>query len=232
MAAQPVAATGLSRRRLLTGAAALSLGGCGNYQIFGEAAQSLRNLTLGPPETPIPRATVAKLPYATITAKVGDLPRGLMALGKIAGEDLHWISSNRVSIVTRRGRLVKTVGLPQDLRDTHSLGDDPIAQAPHRLTEPARSVRLLDLTKPEYYEMAIDSILTPVGPRKITILEIEFDTIKLVEQNSARALRWRFENQFWVDPEDGFVWRSEQHVSRELPPLAIEVAKPPAPTPV
>jgi hypothetical protein len=221
--------TRLSRRGLLAGAAAVSLGGCGNNQVFGEAAQTLRNLTLGPPETPIPRATVAKLPYATITAKVGDLPRGLMGLSKIAGQDLHWVASNRVSLVTRRGRLVKTVGLPQDLRDTRAVGEDPLAQAPHRLAQPARSVRLLDLARPEYYEMPIDSVLTPVGPQKITILEIEFDTVLLTEQNSARTLRWRFENQFWVDPEDGFVWKSVQHIGRELPVLQIEVAKPPAP---
>jgi hypothetical protein len=219
-----------SRRRLIAGVAALSLSSCGGpNQVFGEAGQTLRNVVFGPPETPIPRATVAKLPYASITAKVGDLPRGLMLLGRMAGQDLHWVSSNRVALITRRGRLVKTVGMPQDLRDMRMLGEDPLAQGPHRLNQPVSYARALNLERPEYYELLVDSVLTPVGPRRITILEIEFDTVLLTERNSARTINWRFENQFWVDPEDGFVWKSAQHIGREVPVLNIEVTKPPGP---
>jgi hypothetical protein len=230
MAASPPAGSAYSRRGLLAGAAALSLGGCGSsLPVFGEAATTMRNLVLGPPETPIPRATVATLPYATITAKVGDLPRGLMGLMKIDGSDLYWASSNRIAVVTRRGRLIKTVGLPQDLRDMRVSGDDPLAGAPHQLPRPVTYVRQLDLAHPDHFELVVDSELTLIGPRKITILEIEFDTILLQERNSARTLRWRFDNQFWVDPVDGFVWKSAQHIGRDVPVLNIEVAKPPAP---
>ena len=230
MAAPPPANSALSRRGLLAGATALNLGGCGSaVPVFGDAATTMRNIVLGPPETPIPRSTVATLPYATITAKVGDLPRGLMGLVRVDGADLHWAASNRVGVVTRRGRLIKTVGLPQDLRDMRMVGEDPLAAAPHQLARPTSYVRQLDLAHPDYFELPVDSELTLIGPRKITILEIEFDTILLNERNSARTLRWRFENQFWVDPVDGFVWKSAQHVGRELPPLNIEVAKPPAP---
>ena len=230
MAAPPPAGSAYSRRGLLAGAAALTLGGCGtSVPVFGDAATTARNIILGPPETPIPRATVTTLPYATITAKVGNLPRGLLGLVRVEGADLHWASSNRVALVTRRGRLIKTVGLPQDLRDMRVTGEDPLTQAPHQLSRPTQYVRQLDLAHPDFYELMVDSELSLVGPRKITILEIEFDTILLVERNSARTLRWRFENQFWVDPVDGFVWRSLQHVGREIPELVIEVAKPPAP---
>lgn len=230
MAARPPAGSALTRRGLLAGAAALSVGGCGTAgPVFGDAATTMRNLVVGPPETPIPRATVATLPYATITAKVGDLPRGLMGLMRIDGADLHWAASNRVAVVTRRGRLIKTVGLPQDLRDMRVVGVDPLGAAPHQLSKPVSYARQLDLAHPDYFELTVDSELTPIGPRKITILEIEFDTILLRERNSARTLRWRFENQFWVDPVDGFVWKSAQHIGREIPILNIEVAKPPAP---
>lgn len=230
MAAPPPAGSALTRRGLLAGAAALSLGGCGSAgPVFGDATSTMRNLILGPPETPIPRATITTLPYATITAKIGDLPRGLMGLMRIDGTDLHWASSNRVAVVTRRGRLIKTIGLPQDLRDMRVVGEDPLAAAPHQLSTPASYARQLDLAHPDFFELTVDSELTLVGPRKITILEIEFDTILLTERNSARTLRWRFENQFWVDPVDGFVWKSAQHVGREIPVLTIEVAKPPAP---
>lgn len=234
MAAAFTIGSALTRRRLLAGCAAtalggIPLGGCGSNPAFSDAAQTARNLILGPPENPIPRASVAKLPYASIAAKVGDLPRGLLALGRIDGNDQYWVSSNRIALVTRRGRLIKTVGLGQNLRDSRTEGEDPLALAPHRLTGPARHVRHLDLSDPEYYDLIVDSVLTPVGPEKITILEIEFDSILLTERNSARTLNWRFENRFWVDPGDGFVWRSIQHFGRHYPSLLIEVAKPPAP---
>ena len=205
------------------------LSGCGNNApAFSQAAETIRNLVLGVPETPIPRATVAKLPYASITAKLGDLPRGLMVLGKKDGDQQLWVSSNRVALVLRRGRVVRSIGFPQDLRNSRLLTGDPLANAPQRLERQVNYVRELDLANPDYYELLVDASLEPIKAEKITILEIEFDTILLRERNRARTLSWQFENRYWVDPGDGFVWKSVQHIGRDLPPLQIEVAKPAA----
>ena len=67
-----------------------------------------------------------------------------------------------------------------------------------------------------------------VERQKIVILDLDFDTILIREKSSARAVNWKFENLYWVDIYDGFVWKSRQHFVRGLPPMEIEVLKPPA----
>ena len=53
-------------------------------------------------------------------------------------------------------------------------------------------------------------------------------TILVREKNSARTLNWRFDNLYWVDPADGFVWKSRQVIARSFPPVHFEILKPPA----
>jgi len=64
--------------------------------------------------------------------------------------------------------------------------------------------------------------------RQLTIVGIEFDTILVRERNRARVVPWTFENLYWVDPGDGFVWQSRQHIARSFPPVAFQILKPPA----
>jgi hypothetical protein len=38
-----------------------------------------------------------------MSAKIGPAQRGLVILTKIDGKELHWLSANRIVIVTRQG---------------------------------------------------------------------------------------------------------------------------------
>ena len=78
------------------------------------------------------------------------------------------------------------------------------------------------------YGLNIESTFEVIGPRNITITEIEFDTILMVERNVAHSLNWTFQNRYWIDPFDGFVWKSRQHIARSFPPIDIEILKPAA----
>ena len=44
------------------------------------------------------------------------------------------------------------------------------------------------------------------------------------ERISNNFIGWKETNMYWVD-SDGFVWKSEQHVSPKLPRFEIEVTK-------
>jgi len=59
-------------------------------------------------------------------------------------------------------------------------------------------------------------------------VKLDFDTILVRERNSARTLNWRFKNYYWVDPSDGFVWKSCQVIVRSFSPVHFEILKPPA----
>jgi hypothetical protein len=74
----------------------------------------------------------------------------------------------------------------------------------------------------------VDSVFEKLGPRKVRIVELDFDTILVRERNVARTLKWRFENLYWVDPGDGFVWKSRQVIARGFAPVQFEILKPAA----
>jgi hypothetical protein len=219
----------VSRRKLLATSLGWLVVGCGENRSIPNAISAIRLAASGGPKTTITRQMIEKIPYASIGAKVGKGPRALLVLGRYDGPDLHWISGDRAALVTRAGRLVKTVGFPRDLRATTSTMTDPLADAPHRLTAPAPFRRTVDVREAEsYITHDLDSILIPLGPETITIAEIAFKTIHLRERNQARFANWTFQNDYWVDIYDGFVWKSRQFFARGLPPVDIEVFKPAA----
>jgi hypothetical protein len=66
----------------------------------------------------------------------------------------------------------------------------------------------------------MDATLTPAGHEQISILDTIHDVLRVDEQLSAPALHYRATNHYWVDPRDGFIWKSEQQVA---PGLALQL---------
>ena len=216
------------RRTLLTTALGLLASGCLESPTLSNAAQVLRSSFFGHPDLDIKRSAIAKLPYATMTARIGKGPPSLLVLARIERQDLHWVSGDRAILVTRGGRLVKTFGLPENLKETKGLGQDPVNGQLHLLERQIAFRRLIDIDAGRQYGMPIDSDFDVLGEQRIRILELDFDTILVRERNSSRTLNWNFDNHYWVDPGDGFVWRSSQTITRNLPPLEFEILKPAA----
>ncbi len=219
----------MTRRGFLSTGLALFTTGCLGNPVLSNAASAIKLATVGHPDPPIKRSVIARLPYATIAARFGKGPRAILVLGRNDRGDLHWISGDRAAIVTRGGRVVKTAGLSVNLKDVRAMSRDPVAAGLHALSGDATFTRFVDIDRGRLYGVPIDSRFAVVGRRAVVILELPFDTILVRERNVARTLNWSFENAYWVDPEDGFVWKSRQHVARDLPPIELEVLKPAAP---
>ena len=217
-----------TRRQFLAGSAALLASGCVESPVMLNVVDAAKYVVSGVPGVPISRDQVAKIPYASISGKIGRGPRSILILWRVEGNEQHWMSADRAVLVTRNGRVVKTAGFPENLKDTNVLGDDPVAAGLHQLVEKVTITRTIDLDMGNHYGLPIDSTLTPLGPRTITIVEIDFETILVREDNRAKTLNWNFTNYYWVDRFDGFVWKSRQHIARSFAPVEIEVLKPAA----
>jgi len=208
--------------------AACATSGCGVSPVLRNAYEAARFVTNGMPDVEISRALVDKIPYASISAKVGKGPRSLLILGRYAGDDLHWLSADNASVVTRDGRVVKTSGFPENITATNFLESDPVAGQLHLQNPPRRFSRSLDIDTDNLYGLIVDSEFVRQGDTEITIVDFNLRTILIEEINRARTINWGFSNYYWVDVFDGFVWRSVQHISRKFPPIQIEVLKPAA----
>ena len=87
--------------------------------------------------------------------------------------------------------------------------------------------RYIDLDLGSHFGLVIDSMFESLGHRTVRIVELDLETILVREKNTARTLNWQFENLYWVDPVDGFVWKSRQVIARSFPPVHFEILKPP-----
>lgn len=202
--------------------------GVGDLSLDKDLRTTFSYLINGMPDAPITRELVNTLPYASIAAKIGRRgPRGLLVLWRETTRDLLWLSVDNVAIVTRGGRVVQTAGLPYTIRGTKLLSSDPVDHKLHQIPSDTSFVREIDLVDGDTVNtVQIQSRFKVLGPRQIQITGLEFDTILVEELNQARRLNWTFTNRYWVDPADGFVWRSIQTIAREFGAIEIEVLKP------
>jgi hypothetical protein len=149
-----------------------------------------------------------------------------MVLGRYERDLLHWISSDKITLVTRDGRLVRTAGLPENLVGTNFVGDDPLVRAGNKIPGQSTSSRTIDLRPQNLFGIPVQTTLIVEGPRQIEIVGRHYSTIQIRELASVELLDWEFENLFWVDAQTGFVWKSLQYISPDLPPVEMEILKP------
>ena len=177
----------------------------------------------GAPDAPISPEYVARLPYATLGARIGRGQRSLLVLGRYDGDDRHWISADRAAVVTRNGRLTRLFGIGTDLRDTHGIDDDPVAASTFAFEGLHR--RTVDLGPAGQFGIPIESTFTVRRRETIEILDRQHDTLVVSEENRSQVVRWTFTNTFWLDFDTGYVWRSVQHFAPEMPSIEMEIYK-------
>jgi hypothetical protein len=165
---------------------------------------------------------------SSIAVRMGDGAQALLILRRYDGDDLHWISAEREVIVTRRGRVVKTYGLPQDLKDTSFLTRDPLGAPEAGFAASAECLREIDLEPAHQDGVVVRSRFATAGSEEIDILGDRFATTVLHEEGAAPDIAWNFVNQYWIDPRSGYVWKSRQFAAPQLPPLEIIIYRPAA----
>lgn len=204
----------------------LGVSGCSNNSSLIKVAGDALNVAIrGFPGTPLDRDQIEALPYASLAAKLGKGPRSLLVLGKVAKQELHWYSADHIVMVTYRGRLMKTAGLPKNLSQTLLYKDDPF-KSPRKPTPGTSAVtRVINLSPDEIYQDPVVSTWQGGESETIEIVNRRYETVRWEEVCRCKISGWKFTNTFWFDPEHALVWRSEQHIHHELPPITIEMLK-------
>jgi hypothetical protein len=197
---------------------------CGST-IYEDAGTVFSMLVSGIPDVPVTRDQIRQIPYATIRAKIANGQRSVLVLFRYDGGDLHWMSADRIALTTRAGRLVKSAGLASDLRASATVGEDPVAAGLHRLDGPVRLTRLVDIVPGSRYGVPITLTLEPQAEETVEILELTYDVVRVRETGSAPLLDWQFENTYWASRDNGFVWKSVQHLVPDLGPVELEILK-------
>ena len=162
--------------------------GCGADGVWGNAYESLKMAVMGAPELEISRQSVDQTPYAMIAVRIGKLPGAILVLSERKGGANYWLSSNNISIVTNSGRLIRTVGLDRDLNLVRIEGNDPLVNAPHRLDKKVQYSGYMEVLRPEPDNFSMQCHLEPGEAEQITIAELQFDTMHMIENCSSAIL--------------------------------------------
>lgn len=143
------------------------------------------------------------------------------------GERRLWRSAGGVVVATEGPRVVATGGLREILATSRFEGADPLQRATGIGTEDHSYTRVVDLMR-----SGSDPARMRFGLRlqcRLRPRATEAPDIVLFEERCQGAAR--FTNRFWADATTRAVFRSEQWVGEDLPPLVIEGAGPPTTVP-
>lgn len=155
--------------------------------------------------------------------------RGLARLVQEEGERRLWRTTGGVVVATEGPRVVATAGLREMLAATRfDGGADPLLRLPELGDGAIRTTRVVDVMRSGSdparmrFGLRLDCRLQAAPPPAE-------DTL-LIEETCRGAAR--FTNRFWADARSYAVFRSEQWVGEDLPPLVVEVVSAPAPAEV
>lgn len=193
---------------------------------YFEAYSAIKGSILGFEDYPISRKLVENIPYASLRLKIGKGSAGLLILEEIKGKELTYVSADNVRVVIKEGKVIRTSGLGNNLVK--------IKESKRSFTDFLNSEKLeisyysyRNYDEPVLIDLKTKVTLKKLGKEEIMILGVKYNLNKFQENIENSYLGWKVTNQYWADPKDNFVWKSEQSVSPLLPVIKYEVTKKP-----
>lgn len=204
----------------MVGCALLGIAGC--TEVSRGSLESVRLLWRGKPTLAPTAEQVAARPFYQMraTTAAGD---AVLILGNVDGPREFWYGAQGVLVVLQHGRVVMTAGLDRNLDGNRlSSPGDPFATGLHRLGTRLAYERVDDWSPGYRYGVPVHAVLRPTGSAEIDILGASRHTLLITEEITATSAGYHVTNRYWVDPSDGFVWMSEQHV---MPGLTMKLVQ-------
>jgi len=207
---------------LLTGCSNVDDASWGDY--FALLGDSVRG-TLSTQKITLEQA--ANIPYASLGYRVNDGHQGLLVLATDTNGDQIWTAASRVVLLTRGGRIARSVGLPRDRSAMTSHSATPLPPISDAINGAYRSTRLIDMPDINVYAMPLNCVTTQKGRQIITVLGTAMNTIRVDETCQANNPRWNFTDSYWLSPDTGFAWRSVQHIHPSGVKVETVIFRPP-----
>jgi hypothetical protein len=174
-------------------------------------ADTVRLVFSGKPALGLSAADVAARPYyqLQVDSKHGE---ALLVLGNVDAGREAWYSAQDEIVFLQDGLLVKSWHLGTDIDTTRLPADSPFRTGLQHVRAPVESQRMVDVSPGYRYGVMLDSRLVPAGIETVDILGTRHRLLRIDEHVRSAALGFEADNRYWVDPADGFVWKSRQTI--------------------
>ena len=169
---------------------------------------------------------IANIPYASMYLRLDGGRQLFVVLGYDEDGQQKWITQDRAMVVIQNGRLVKTLGLADNLNDVTNLQQDPL-HSPLRLTEGASWTRILSWTEKgqirtgtavSHFTRQKDEVLDLAGQK--VACRVWQEDVQLTESGKS----WH--NTFWIDTTSGEIRQAEQTLGADYFPVTTTILKP------
>jgi hypothetical protein len=169
---------------------------------------------------------IEKIPYASSLINFKKGSKSLIILESKQKNIYRWVSADSKVFLTNNGRVVGTIGLDNDL---YKINRPNIKFEEILKKGSARNyVAYYSFKKPSLNNLRVEISTEVIGIQRINIFQDFKDLILVEERLVSKKINWKKTNKYWVDPDNYYVWKSEQNISPKLPMLSLEVTKKPA----
>ncbi|GGP54591.1 hypothetical protein GCM10009347_21780 [Shewanella algicola] len=215
-----------------------TLTGCSNT--FVQIGGMFKESVIGLPDDDITAVDIEKSPYASIHVKINNAHRSYVLLAFAEAPqtlpatnfnpqnmELKWVSSDFGMLVTRNGRLLKTLNLfDGNLLEINSKQPDPLALGLHLNSTPLHWQSTIDWQPGYHINYEQRSTFSFVADETVIINDKPLNLKKFNEHIVIPDLDLEYDNQFWVDAANGNVMKSYQKIAPNLPFIEITLLKP------
>lgn len=188
---------------------------------YQEAYKAITNYFFADKESLITSELVSSIPYASASLRIGRGSAGLIILESINDKQSTWVSADGVYItLSQSGRIIKTVGLPNNLisvltnEDIYSIQDIKVTN-------------YYSYDSPRLNLLPVESRFYIKEKSIVKILDQSLNLTLIEEEISNDYLGWKAINKFWID-DNNFILKSEQNISPKLPTFYLTITKKPA----
>jgi hypothetical protein len=159
----------------------------------------------------ITRAQAAAIPHATLGYRIDGGKEHLLVLARDDNGQLIWTAASHVVLTMRQGRIVRTVGLRQDLGTMTPRYEAALPPLLDALKAAAHSTRLADLPAIGVYSMTLECTAISRGPQPIRIIGTRIAAVRVDESCASTNPKWSITDQYWLDPRTRVVWKCLVH---------------------
>lgn len=205
--------------------AACSSSGTSTYAQYYQVLQESVAASFG--DGRITKERAAAIPYASMGYRLNHGNEMLVVLATDANGEQLWTSAAHTVIVTRGGRITRTVGLEHDIAGLTPKVGERMPEMADALKGKLTYARLQDFPSLSAYGVTLTCTMSYRGAQTVVILGRGIATARIDEACRSANPQWSFTNIYWIDPDTGLSWRSRQHIGPQGDMIETEILRPP-----
>lgn len=210
-------------KKICLAGAVILLSACSQYRP-GIVSQTITQ-TFSSQDAKIDSSKVSSVPYASMSLKVDDGPLAFIVLAWNENHIQKWLTADSKMVATQNGRIIKTIGFPDNLLAFESSTPDPLAN-PLTIQEGQQWKAQTQWKSDSFHAASVTSRFHWAGTQDFTIVGNTRNYRLLEEQVSSDVDGATYTQRYWVDAQTGQVVHSEQTLHPHGPVWSLTLLKP------